>query len=163
AYQIFLLPMENINYPLNAVAVPMLSRLADETQRYRQTYLRIVEKLAMLTMPGVALMMLTSDWLVRIILGPQWDETATLFSILAVAGLTQPVAKTTGWLLTTQNRTHHLLQWGLIGGTISIGSIILGLPWGALGVAISYSSLNILLREPLLFWFIGRSGPVRTA
>jgi O-antigen/teichoic acid export membrane protein len=82
--------------------------------------------------------------------------------LLAIAGLTQPVTKTTGWLLTTQNRTHHLLQWGLIGGSISIGSIIIGLPWGAIGVATSYSLMNLCVREPLLFWFVGRSGPVRT-
>jgi O-antigen/teichoic acid export membrane protein len=163
AYQIFLLPMENINYPINAVAVPVLSRLTDEPERYRQVYLRILEKLAMLTMPGVALMMLTSDWLVRIILGPQWNEAARIFSLLAIAGLTQPIAKTTGWLLTTQNRTHHLLQWGLIGGSISIASIIIGLPWGGIGVATSYSLMNLCLREPFLFWFVGRSGPVRTS
>lgn len=163
AYQIFLLPMENIYYPINAVAVPVLSRLADSPERYRQVYLRILEKLSMITMPGAALMMLTSDWLVRIILGPQWDDAALIFSLLAVAGLTQPVTKTSFWLFSTQGRTGELFVWGLIGGAVTIISIIVGLPWGGVGVATSYSLCNLCLREPLLFWFVGRSGPIRTS
>ena len=41
-------------------------------------------------------------------------------------------------------------------------SSIAGLPWGAVGVAASYSITFLLVVTPLLFWFVGRKGPVRT-
>jgi PST family polysaccharide transporter len=44
-----------------------------------------------------------------------------------------------------------------------MGSIVLGLPWGAVGVATSYALTRVLLTDPLLFWFVGRTGPVRTS
>ena len=37
-----------------------------------------------------------------------------------------------------------------------------GLRWGAIGVAASYSLLWTYLCLPLLFWFVGRTGPVKT-
>jgi PST family polysaccharide transporter len=43
-----------------------------------------------------------------------------------------------------------------------MASILLGLPWGAIGVATSYALTRVLLTDPLLFWFVGRTGPVRT-
>ncbi|MBD2355813.1 lipopolysaccharide biosynthesis protein [Tolypothrix sp. FACHB-123] len=162
AYQLLLLPLNQINSPIAAVAVPTLSRLTDSPERYRQTYLRVLEKISMLTTPLVAFMIATSDWLVWLLLGDQWAEVGRIFSILGIAAFTQPVANTTGWIFITQNRTNHMVQWGAIGSTLSIISIIAGLPWGASGVAASYSISGLLIRTPILFWFVGRAGSVRT-
>jgi PST family polysaccharide transporter len=162
AYQLMTLPIEQVNEPITSVAIPALSRLNDDEHRYRKAYLRMLEKIAMLTMPLIAFMIATSDWIVQVVLGPQWSGTSRIFLLLGITGLFQPIANTTGWLFLTQGRSRHLLQWGFISGPLTVGSIILGLPWGAVGVAASYSLTRVLLTDPLLFWFVGRSGPVRT-
>jgi O-antigen/teichoic acid export membrane protein len=162
AYQLLLLPLNQINSPIAAVAVPTLSRLADSPERYRQTYLRVLEKISMLTTPLIVFMIATSDWLIWVLLGNQWSEATPIFSLLGIVALTQPVANTTGWIFITQNRTNHMVQWGVIGSTLSVISIIAGLPWGATGVAASYSISGLLIRTPILFWFVGRAGSVRT-
>jgi len=161
AYQLLVLPIDQINAPIGSVAVPALSRLDGSPERYRRSYLRIVEKIAMITMPGMALMIATADWVVRIGLGAQWSAVAPILAVLGLSGLVQPVANTVGWLFISQGRTRHMLQWGLIGPTIIIVSIVAGLRWGAMGVAISYSSVLIIVVAPLLFWFAGREGPIK--
>jgi O-antigen/teichoic acid export membrane protein len=161
AYQLLLLPLSQINAPIAAVAVPTLSRLTDSPERYRQTYLQILEKISILTMPLIVFMIGASDWLVWLLLGPQWSEASRIFSILGIAALVQPVSNTTGWVFITQNRTTHMLQWGAVGSTLSVIAIIAGLPWGATGVAASYSISGLLIRTPILFWFVGRAGSVR--
>ncbi len=163
AYQMLLMPMQQINAPLAAVAVPALSRLADSPERYRAAYLKIVEKIALITMPGVVFMIVTSDWLVLFLLGPQWREAGRIFMFLGIAAIIQPVTKTTWWLFSTQGRTRELFHWGLISGTIAVVSIIAGLPWGATGVAASYAGTDLCVATPLLFWYVGRKGPVRAA
>ncbi|HEX8707729.1 MAG TPA: lipopolysaccharide biosynthesis protein [Pyrinomonadaceae bacterium] len=163
AYQLLLLPIEQINSPVTAVVVPTLSRLVDSPERYRQAYLRILEKLTMLTMPGVAFMIATSGWLVQLVLGPKWMGVSPIFTLLGIAGLLQPVGNTVGWLFTTQGRTKRMFKVGNILGLIAIVSILAGLPWGAVGVAASYAIVDICIRTPFLFWFVGREGPVRTA
>jgi O-antigen/teichoic acid export membrane protein len=162
AYQLLLFPIDQINTPIAAVAVPALSRLNDSPERYRQAYLRILQKVAIVTMPGMAFLIVCSDWIVRLALGPQWIEAGRIFALLGIVGMVQPIANTTGWLFISQGRTHHMFQWGLIGSSIIVVSIIAGLPWGAMGVAASYSIVFLLVVTPLLFWFVGRHGPVRT-
>ena len=163
AYQMLLMPMQQINAPLAAVAIPALSRLADSPERYRAAYLKILEKIVMVTMPLAALMIATSDWMVLLLLGPQWRQTGRIFMLLGIAAMIQPVTKTAWWLFSTQGRTRELFHWGLMGGAIAIVSIVAGLPWGATGVAASYAVADLCIATPLLFWYVGRRGPVRTA
>ena len=116
----------------------------------------------MITMPLGALMIATSDWMVLLLLGPQWRETGRIFMLLGIAAMIQPVTKTAWWLFSTQGRTRELFHWGLMGGAIAIVSIVAGLPWGATGVAASYAVADLCIATPLLFWYVGRRGPVRT-
>ena len=163
AYQLLLLPLDQVNAPFGAVAVPALSRLNETPERYRAAFLKILEKIAMLAMPGVAFMIASADWLVLLMLGPQWTGTALIFRLLGAAAIAQPLTKSAQWLFTTQGRTREIFRWGLIGGAIAVASIVAGLPWGAVGVATTYALTDLCLTTPLLFWFVGRRGPVRAS
>ena len=116
AYQLMMLPIDQINEPMTTVAVPSLSRLVDAPEEYRRAYLRMIEKIAFLTMPSVGLMIVTADWIVRIVLGPRWAEVATILQILGAAALVQPIANTTGWLFVTQGRTNEIFKMAMCGG-----------------------------------------------
>jgi len=161
AYQLMMLPIDQINEPISSVAIPSLSRLTDSDIAYRRAYLRMLEKVALLTMPAVALMIVTSDWIVAIVLGPQWRQVGILLIILGIAGLIQPISNTTGWLFITQGRTKEMFRLSMVSGPITIASIIAGLPWGAVGVAASYVT-GQLITINILYWYVGRRGPVRT-
>ena len=162
AAQLVGLPTDQINEPLTSVAIPALSRLASDPERYRKAYLRIMEKVLMLVLPTIALIIACSDWVIAIVLGPQWKDAGQILVFMSIAGLTQPVMGTVGWLLVTQGRGRDMLHWSLISAPISILSIAVGIRWGAVGVAASYSLSRILITNPLMYWFVGRSGPVRT-
>jgi O-antigen/teichoic acid export membrane protein len=162
AAQVLGLPTDQINEPLASVAIPALSRLTHSSERYLQAYLRIMQKVLLLTMPAITLMIAAADWLILIVLGPQWSETAHIFMWMGIAGLFQPLISTAGWLFVSQGRARHMLNWSIINWPISILAIIAGLPWGPVGVAASYSVTKFLILNPLLYWYVGREGPVRT-
>ena len=162
AYQLLLLPLEQINAPLDTVAITSLSKLTDSPERYRQAYLRMLEKIVMVTMPGIALMIVTSDWLVRVMLGPQWVESGRIFALLGVMGILEPVSFTLGWLMVSQARTKEFMHMVIFNSVTSILAIILGLRWGAIGVAAIYALSGVVIRKPVLLWWAGRRGPVRT-
>lgn len=161
AYQLLLLPIDQINTPITSVAMPALSRLKDEPERYRSAYLRLLEKVALLTMPTMAFMIASSEQLIHIMLGDKWLGVSKIFALLGIAGLVQPIANTTGWLFITQGRTADMFKWGMIGSTIIIVAIVGGLSWGAVGVATSYSLTITIVVVPLLLWYVTRTGPVR--
>jgi len=162
AYNLLMQPLVQINQPLGAVAVPLLSRLAGDPAAYRAAWRRVAEAIAIVTVPGVAWMIASADWIVAVVLGPGWEEAGRLFALLGVAGLVQPICNTTGWLLVSQGRGEELFRWGIVGSALAIGSFVAGLPWGAAGVAAAYAAVFLLVQAPLLFWWVGRSGPVGT-
>jgi PST family polysaccharide transporter len=162
SYQLLLTPIEQILGPIGSVAIPALSRLSEDTKSYRKAYLGTIEKIAMVSMPGVTFMCATSDWLVFILLGPQWDESGRIFMFLGIAAVVQPITRTCQWLLSTQGRTREMFIWSFIAAGLSISSIFIGLRWGAIGVAASFAIVDFCLHTPLLFWYAGRKGPVRT-
>jgi PST family polysaccharide transporter len=161
AYALLMLPLNRLNAPLSAVAVPALSRLVGEPERYRRAYCEAVETIQMVSVPATAFLMLSADWVIVIALGPQWHGAARIYALLGLAGLVQPLASSTGWLFTTQGRVREMSRWGLIGGLLSVASFIVGLPWGAVGVAAAYGATGLVVRGPLLFWYVSRNGPVR--
>jgi PST family polysaccharide transporter len=162
AYQLLLFPLNQINLPVGGVAVPTLSRLVDEPERYRAAFTRTLDKIVMITMPLVMFLLVTADWLIAVVLGSQWVGASKIFMWLAIAGFVQPIGYTTGWLFTSQNRTGELLRWGILSSAIAVTSIAAGVHWGAEGVAKSYALTSALLTTPLNLWFVGRRGPVRT-
>jgi O-antigen/teichoic acid export membrane protein len=162
AYQLFTMPLQQINAPVTAVAVPTLSRLLDSPDQYKRVYLRMIEKVCLLSMPLIIFTICSADWIILFFLGPQWSEASRIFIWLGIIAIVQPISNTTGWLFVTQNRTKEQLKWGLISGALTILSFLTGLPWGATGVAAAYATSGLLIRTPLLFWFVGKVGPVRT-
>jgi len=162
AYGLLMLPLSQINAPLSAVAIPALSRLQDDPDQYRNYYLKTIGMIALVTMPGVTFLIVMSKEIILLVLGPQWTNAAPIFTFLGLAALFQPVSNTTGWLFVSQDRTNDMFRWSFIGGGLAVASIVTGLHWGAIGVAASYSITDITIRTPLLYWFVGRKGPVMT-
>jgi PST family polysaccharide transporter len=160
AYELMRLPISQINGPVSAVAVPALSRLGAEPERYRKVYLSVTRLLLLATVPLAPLTIFSAHWLVPAVLGQQWAASVPLFQCLAVGLSVKPLLNTTGWLFVSQARTQELWRWGVLGASLALLSFLIGLPWGALGVAVSYTAIDLLVRAPILIAWTGRSGPV---
>jgi PST family polysaccharide transporter len=162
-YKLLMSPTNTVMVPLYSVGMPALSRLHDDPERYRRAYLSLSEKLAMLSVPAAALTVVTADWIVALLLGAQWHDAAPIVAWLAVAAALLPVATTTGLLFVTQDRAPELFKVGTLNTTISIVSILIGLPFGPVGVAAGLALGCTFVRVPMCFWLAGRKGPVTVA
>lgn len=162
AYKLLLFPLSQINQPVGRVVIPILSKLVDEPARYRAFYLRTVQQLLLFTLPGVVFMITNAQDAIPAVLGSHWVSSVPIFVWLGFAALHQPISATTGWLFISQSRTGEFAQWGLVVALTSIAAFVAGLPWGALGVAAAYALSDLFIRMPIVWYWIGRKGPVRT-
>src|SRR5262249_29629007 len=78
----------------------------------------------------------------------KWSAVIPLLKILSVAGLVQSIGVTTGWIFYSQGRTDRLFRWGAVTTTGAIASFFIGLPWGARGVAVTYTCWSVLSVYP---------------
>jgi PST family polysaccharide transporter len=145
---------------VSRIAVPTLSRLQDQPERFRRYYLRAVRFVALASMPLIAVLFVVAPEVVLLILGPQWTEAAGLFSIMSVAAFLQPVITTSGWIYVALGQTGRMARWGALFAVIYCASFAIGLPWGARGVALGYTAAVWALAVPGM-WAALRLSPVR--
>lgn len=160
AYKLLLFPLQNINQPLSRLMVPLLSRIQDDKPRFRELYLRTNWLLAFITVPGIAALTIAAEPVVTILFGERWLAVAPIFAWLGIAGLMQPVSSTTGWIFICQGKTGTMLRWGVYSALTTVLSFVIGLKWGAVGVAAAYAISGYALRLPVLAVMLGRTGPV---
>lgn len=159
AYSLLLLPIGQIVAPITQVVVPALSRLQVDPERYRDYYLTALRLTAYLATPPVVCLAVLSDDLVLLVLGPNWSGVGALFRLLAIGGWMQPVMSTSGWLFTSSGRTDKMARWGVVGSSLIVVSFLIGIPFGAAGVALSYAICMNLLALPLL-WYVLDGVPI---
>jgi PST family polysaccharide transporter len=116
--------------------------------------------LAAVTMPGIAALTCAAEPTVSLLFGAQWLPVAPIFAWLGVASLMQPVSSTTGWIFICQGETKTMFRWGIYSSLTTVLSFVVGLQWGAIGVAAAYAISGYLLRVPVLAWLLQRVGPV---
>jgi PST family polysaccharide transporter len=162
AYRLLLFPIIQLHSPIGQVIVPLLSRLRFDKDRYLGVYSDTLSLIMFASQPAIIFAVLLSEPLFRIVLGAHWVEAAPIFSWLGLAGLNQVATATAGWLFLSQGRGQDLFRFGVWSALINVVSFVIGLPWGALGVAISYTLVNYAVVVPLYAVSIGRSGPVTT-
>lgn len=161
--RLLLMPINSINAPIYAAAMPALSRLNGDPARYRAMFGQVMQKLALLTMPAFALAAVTADWVVEILLGPSWLQAIPLVALFSVSAIYLPVLQSAGLLYMSQARTGQMLKATLIDTGLCVASIVIGLQWGVIGVAAALAIVGLVLRMPVAFWLATRQGPVRVA
>ncbi|MBF0225411.1 MAG: lipopolysaccharide biosynthesis protein [Desulfobacterales bacterium] len=160
-FSFIVMPIRQINRPLSSVVMSTLSRLWGDDEKYRLAYIRIMEKIAIITMPTIAILIASSDWVINILLGKQWIAVIPLFRIFGFLALLEPISISIGWLLITQGRSKDYFTWSIISATIAVTAVLIGVQWGIKGVAVSLTIAGIFIRQPLGFWFVSLNSPIK--
>ena len=160
AYKLLLFPVQRIVGPVMGTMVPVLSRLATKPEEYCRIYLKTMGQLTLATWPGIIWAITLNDTLVSTLLGKQWTDSAAIFEPLAIAGLVQVVNTSIGYLCISQGRSGEFARLSFIGAVIDVAAFVIGLPYGAIGVATSYA-VSEYVRTPFFWWYVTRRGPIR--
>ncbi len=156
ADRILLLPIQQINTPLTSVAVPALSRIQDQPDRYRAYLRRGVLLTVTAGMPVVAFLFVAADKAVLAFLGPQWVDAVAIFRALGPAAFIGTFNIATGWVYVSLGTTRRQFHWGLFATAITVLAYGLGLRWGPIGVGLAFSASLVVLRLPsILYCFHG--------
>ena len=139
AYQLLLLPVQQINQPLSNVAIPTLSRLQDDPPRFVSFYRHGLQIMAALGMPTAVFLFAAAEHVVLTVLGEQWRDTVPIFHRLAPAAFVGSFGIATTWLYVALGQTGRQLRWAVFSSLVIAVGLLIGLRWGALGVAAAFS------------------------
>jgi O-antigen/teichoic acid export membrane protein len=156
AYNLFLLPLTQIRDPMIGVAMPAMSSLVGDPERYSRYYSKLVDGISTLAVPISMFCLIEADFLVRVLLGPAWTAVVPIFRILAVVGLVQSAEATRGLVMVSRGETRRHFRWGMVNAAVVIPAFMIGVRWGAVGVAVGYVVASYILLIPsLMYAFAG--------
>ncbi len=150
AYQLLLLPLSLVNNPVGSAVIPALSRLQSKPEEWRRLYLDALTGSAFFSIGITAFLCSSAQLVVAILYGPNWTETGQIFFYLSIGMFPAAIVNTVGWIYVSTGRTQRMFAWGAIKAVAVIIGFSIGLPYGAKGIAISYSTVECLGTLPAL-------------
>jgi PST family polysaccharide transporter len=141
AYNVILVPFSRLASPLHDVVYPVFSRLQDHTERLARVWLRTIRLLTAVAAPTMLLLVVCAPDLVHVVFGPKWADAVPVMQILAWVGALYVVQGLNSVLLQALGRTRLLFRYALVSFAAGLGSFVLGLQWGIVGVAICFASV----------------------
>ncbi len=155
AYDLFVMPANQLTVPLSNVSLATLSRLRNEPEKYRRYYLNAVSMIAFVGMVFSAILVLIGKDFILLLLGAQWEEAGGVFSAFAPSIGIMMIYNTHRWIHLSLGRADQLLRWSIISLIVIVVLIIVGIPYGPLGIAIAYTTSFYVLIVPGI-WYAGR-------
>ncbi|WP_158590155.1 lipopolysaccharide biosynthesis protein [Amnibacterium setariae] len=152
AFQLLALPLTQINAPATRVALPVLSSLQDQPERFRRYLLAGQSVMLHLVLAVFSWSTALATPLLLLLLGPRWSDSVPLFQILAVSGVFTTAGYSTYWVFMAKGLTRSFLFWQIVTRPVVIGVVLLGALGGLTGVAIAYSSVSVLTWVLGLVW-----------
>ncbi len=152
AYRWINLPTENLNTMMGMVAFPALARLQQEPDRLRNYFLKGYRLFLSLVLPITMACALFAEDIIRFLCGPNWGTAAPVFRALAPTILTFALINPFAWLMLANGHAVRSLKIALMIAPLVILSYAVGLQYGALGVAVSFSTAMVVLVVPVIAW-----------
>jgi O-antigen/teichoic acid export membrane protein len=134
--------------PLHGVGSSGLSKLRSDPDELRQKYKVSLSTLAFFVMPAAAILSVTAQDLTVILFGNHWRESGVLLSIIALRGIVEFIEMSQGWLYISGGRADRWKKSGFISSAVRVLLILVGLPFGAEGVAIALVIASWLIAFP---------------
>jgi PST family polysaccharide transporter len=155
AYDLFVLPETQLFAPVSAVVVSTLSRVSGDREQFQRYFLRAISVLALVGMGIGADFVLVGEDIIRILLGPGWDEAGRIFALFGPGIGVMLLYNTHGWIHLSIGRPERWFRWGLMEFVCTASLFLLTLRWGPSGIAFAWTISFFLLMFPS-FWYAGK-------
>lgn len=155
AYRLMLWPLQKVSRVVGKVMFPALSLIQDDKKRVKRVFLKGISSIALITFPMVLGMWVIAPYAINTMLGEKWTGVIPIFQVLCILGIPQSIATNTGWIFLSQGRTDVRLKLQIGFSILFITSFIIGINWGAMGVAVCFAIAN-LLATPIQFHVAGK-------
>jgi polysaccharide transporter, PST family len=138
--------------PIHNIGVASLSKLRGNASELKRSWSTALSSMTFFCAPTFAVLAVTGQDLVTILLGQKWAPAGPLLCVFAIRGIANSVERTVGWLHVVAGRSDRWMRWGVFSAACTFVALGAGLPFGAMGVAIAYTVAMFCLFVPALVY-----------
>ena len=155
AYDLFLLPANQLLIPVADVVLSTLSRLERGSAEYKRYFLNGLSVLAFVGLGAGAMLTLAGKDLIRVLLGVKWGEAGHIFTFFGPGIGIMLIYGPSGLLHLSLGRADRWFRWVVVEFGVTVLLFTLGLRWGPVGIASAWSASFWILFIPA-YWYAGR-------
>jgi PST family polysaccharide transporter len=154
AYDLFALSATQFVHSLTLVFVSALRRVKRDSEEYRSSLLGALTVMAFFGMGLGADLTLVGKDLIRVLLGPGWEQSGRIFTFFGPGVGAMVVYYMHGWIHLSIGRADRWFRWGIVEFVVTVMLFLLGLHWGPAGIAIAWTASFWILMVPAI-WYAG--------
>jgi PST family polysaccharide transporter len=155
------IPSSQLLPPIMNVMQSSLTRVRYSSERFRNSVLSLMSKIAIVTMVVTVTMFITADWLILVLLGEGWESAVALFRILSLSTIVTPITTFTAIILIATGEAKALMKWRVITFCILLGSVFIGSYWGFFGVVLAHGLSGFFIRMPFFLVYSTKFNPIK--
>ncbi len=137
---------------LHSVAVATLTKLRGDLAALRRAWSTALSSLIFFAAPAFVLLAVMAQDLVVVLLGGKWAHSGLILTFMALRGPVHVVERTAGWLHVAAGRPDRWRHWGFVNCGVLLVALGVGLPFGVMGVVISYTAFTYLTFVPAILY-----------
>jgi O-antigen/teichoic acid export membrane protein len=160
ADQFAVFPATTFTDIVSRVAYPLLCKSQGDKKELSRVYTSFIKSSCFLIFPLMIGLSVLAQPIIVVLLTDKWLPAATLMSVLALDGLWAPITRINLNLLQAVGRSDLFLRLEIIKKSISIGILLLTLPYGLFWICIGrfvYSIIALLINMYYTVDIIGKS------
>jgi len=142
---IVFIPAARLVDPIRGVLFPAFAKLQRSVPELAEAWMRTTRLVCALLAPVLVTLALTAPEIVGIALTSRWSESATLLSILAVAGLFQLAGSMNAVVLAALDRLATVLRVFLLTAALSVVGFSIGKRFGIEGAVAGYAGATAVV------------------
>jgi len=143
AYETMTFPLTRIAALFAQVMFPAFATIQDDLAEMRETYLKISRALALISFPILAWVAVVAPELIGLLYGDKWLPAVPALRVLSIAGALKAVGTLVGIIFKARGKPAVELYWNIVWSIAVTGAVLVGVRWGAVGVAASISAICV--------------------
>jgi lipopolysaccharide exporter len=92
AFRISIIPMSEVSDVIIKVTFPVFVKISDDLERMKRAFIRSILLVSIVSICVGAVLVLFSELIIRILLGPQWVAAAPVLQVLAIFGVIRGIS-----------------------------------------------------------------------
>lgn len=146
AYRIMMMPLSQITVTAHTVALPYMAPHQGNAEKLNQLMRNVIILVGMVTTLPMTWIWLEREFLVDLVLGKEWSETADLLVVFAPLAVLQALVNPIGLCFHVSGKTKTLFAVGIVNTLVMLISFALGVATGSLiGFACCYLVANVIM------------------
>ncbi|MFH7025490.1 MAG: lipopolysaccharide biosynthesis protein [Heteroscytonema crispum UTEX LB 1556] len=136
---------------INSAILPHLCAVRGEWSKFRKTYLNSLKIIGLIIIPWVLFQSSVAPFYVPLI-DKKWIPAIPILILICLSAIPRPFADAASQLLVAIGKPYIDLRWNIIFTTMFAISLLIGVKWGVIGVAVSVLLVHAICLPLFTLW-----------